>query len=191
LIQVTRGGNWVSGVVCHPQQGNLTARILGVRNGDAELIRQGAASTLYYAAIHWANESGYEAVDFLGTWPLLHSGLFQHKRKWGASVRIPKDMNRWIWIGIRRITPAVRQFLKDHPFAVLGREENLHGLIFVEDPHKVSPEETNEWERRYVTPGLDSLLIRSIESFVPGSESVNQADLVIPIALNCESGNRQ
>jgi hypothetical protein len=189
LFQVKRQDKWVSGVVCQPQQHLLNARILGVRNADPELIHQGAISAIYYAAIHWANQHGYEAVNFLGTDPYLRLGLFQQKRKWGASLSIPATLHRQIWIGIQRITPAVSQFLKENPFVI---EENgkLQGLVIVDDPHQVSAEAGQEWQNLYVTPGLSQLVIRSVRSFSREPASVPSPDLVIPIPSSAGGENR-
>jgi hypothetical protein len=191
LIRVKREGEWVSGMVCYPQQKVLIAQILGVKDADAQLTREGAVSALYYAAIHWANRRGYEAVNFLGTDPYMDTGWFQHKRKWGAAVSIPPDLHRQIWIGVRRDTPAVSQFLKENPFVVVDRDGDLHGLIIVDDPHNVSAETRQEWEKRYVTPGLRSLLIRSVSDFAAGSLDASDPGVVIPISsTSCPGDGR-
>jgi hypothetical protein len=191
LFRVKRDGDWVSGVVCHSLENVLIARILGVKNADERLIKEGATSATYYAAIHWANQHGYEAVNFLGTEPYLSGGRFQHKRKWGTTVYVPSHLHRQIWIGVRRITPAVSHFLKETPFIVVDKDGKLHGLIIADDPHNVSPETRKEWEKHYVTPGLSSLLIRSVSSFAEKPAKVNDPDLVIPITPSFSFGNGQ
>jgi hypothetical protein len=181
LFRVLREGNWVSGVVCHPQHKVLIADIVGVRNGDARLANEGAISTIYYATIHWANQHGYEGVNFLGSPPYLASGNFQHKRKWGGTVTIPPDVYRRMWMRVRHHTPAVSQFLANNPLAVIGEDGKLHGLIVVEDPQQVSAETRAEWEARYATPGLNSLMVRSVASLAGGSAHVQDPALVIPL----------
>jgi hypothetical protein len=182
LFRVMRDGDWVSGVVCHFQQDVLIADIMGVKNADVRLIHEGAASTIYYAAVHWANRHGYEAVNFLGTGPYLGEGGFQYKRKWGTAISVPPHLHRQIWIKVRRITPAVSRFLKENPL-VVDENEKLHGLITVDDPHNISAKTKKEWEKHYVTPGLSSLLIRSVDYFAPGSSDVQKTDVVMPISL--------
>jgi hypothetical protein len=133
LLRVKRDGDWVSGKICHPQQNVLITDILGVKNADARLIHEGATAATNYAAIDWANQHGYEAVNFLGTDPHLGTGLFQHKRKWGTTVSVPPHLHRLIWIRVRRITPAVSQFLKENPFIVMHETGKLYGLIIVDE----------------------------------------------------------
>ncbi|TEU15001.1 MAG: hypothetical protein E3J21_14405 [Anaerolineales bacterium] len=74
---------------------------------------------------------------------------------------------------------------------MVDKDGKLHGLILVDDPHNVSPETKKEWEKHYVTPGLSSLLIRSVSSFAEKPAKVNDPDLVIPIPPSFSFGNGQ
>ena len=181
LLRVKRDGDWVAGVVCTAEQNVFVARLSGVKDGDAQLMHEGATSTTYYAAIHWANQHGYEAVSFMGSGPRLRGGLFQHKRKWGTSVSVSPCLHRQMWIMVRRVTPAVSQFLKETPFVVVDGGGDLHGFVVVDDPGHVSDETKKEWVRDYSTPGLSDLIVRSVDSLVDGSASVDKPDLVIPL----------
>lgn len=164
LFRVKREGVWVSGVVCYPMQDILIAKIAGVKGADEQLIHEGATAAVYYAAIHWANQQGYQAVNFLGSGARLNSGLFQHKRKWGAAVSISPHLHRLIWLRVQRVTPGVSRFLKENPFVVLDDVGKLYGLVFVDDPAAVSLKTKKEWLSRYETPGLSSLIVRSVDS---------------------------
>jgi hypothetical protein len=189
LFRVTRGGSWVSGGVCHPTLKTLSFDVMGVKNADMRLIQEGAASTLYYAVVHWANQQGYEAVNFLGTGPYLGNGNFQYKRKWGMAISVPSHLHRQIWIKVRRITPAVSRFMKENPLIVVDQDGKLHGLITVDDLHNISADTTEEWKKDYITPGLSSLLVRSINCFAEEPPNVvRELDLIIPISLGNSSG---
>lgn len=181
LFRVKRGGVWVSGGVCHLQQDVLMLDMVGVRNGDAQLIREGAMAARYFAAIHWANQYGCKAVNLLGTDPYLKTGLFQHKRKWGATVSVPSHLLRQIWIKVRRVTPAVSQFLKDTPLLIVDEAGKLHGLIIVDDAQNASAATKEEWKKHYGTPGLSSLLIRSVDNLARETANAKEPDVVIPI----------
>lgn len=183
LFRIMREGEWVSGVVCHPEQKVLITDIHGVKNADVQLANEGATSATYYAAIQWANEHGFEAVGMVGSRPYLESGAFQHKRRWGSAVSIPSDLHKRIWIKIQCITPAASHFLVKNPFVVVDKDNRLHGLIVVDDPSNVPSETKTEWEDRYATPGLDSLLVRSVRSFAQEPATIQQPELVIPIPL--------
>jgi hypothetical protein len=182
LFQVKRDGDWVSGVICHGVNRTLSFDVVGVKNANAQLIQEGATAALYFATINWANQNGYEAVNFLGSLAQLESGLFRHKRRWGTTVSVPANLHRLIWFGVRRNTPAVSQFLKDNPCVIVGEDGKLHGLIVTDEPCAVPAETRKEWEARYATPGLSSLIIRSASSFAEGSTSGDLPDLVIPLS---------
>ncbi len=191
LFRVMRDGNWVSGGICHPALEMLSFDVMGVADADMQLIREGAASTLYYAVTHWANQQGYEGVNFLGTGPYLGDGNFQYKRKWGMAIHVPPHLHRQIWIKVRRITPAVSRFLKENPLIVVDENGKLHGLVIVDDAHSISADTREEWEKEYATPGLSSLLICSMECFAEGASWDWQPDLVIPISCGSNSGDEQ
>jgi hypothetical protein len=182
LFRIMRNGDWVSGMVCHPRQDILVTNILGVQAADTQLIREGAISAAVFAAIQWANQHGFIAVNLLGSDPFLNAGSFQHKRKWGTMVRVPQHLHRQIWTRVQRHTPAVARFLKENPAVVVGEEDDrLHGLIFTDAPQTASAEMKALWEKHYATPGLSHLLVKSVYDVAEPSTGVDDADLVIPI----------
>lgn len=187
LFRVMRDGQWVSGGVCHSKQKILSFDIMGVRNADPELIHQGAHSTLYYATTHWANQQGYEAINFLGTGSFILYGRFQYKRKWGAAVSVPPHLHRRIWIKVQRVTPAVSQLLKENPMVIIAEDKKLHGLMVVDDLHDISAKTRRECEGRYITPGMASFLVRSIDYFTQES-GIRIPDVVIPVLSGSNSG---
>lgn len=135
---------------------------VGVLNSDEQLMREGAQGAVYYAMIHWANQHGYAAVDLLGSWPFLSSGMFWYKRKWGAEVGLSPHQHKRIWIRIQRNTPAVSQFLKSNPCIIMDGREKLQGLIVTDGADDVTPEAEATWHKSYATPGLSDLLICSV-----------------------------
>jgi hypothetical protein len=191
LFLVKRDGRPVCGGVCYLEQDTVHFRLMGVINGDQRLIKERVVGAMNCLRIQWANQHGYKAVNFLGSGARLDSGHFQYKRKWGTTVSIPPHSHRLIWIGIRQNTPAVSRFLKENPVIVVDKNGKLHGLIIVDDPHNVPAETRKEWEKRYATPGLSSLLIRSVSSFADEPANINDPDLVIPIPPSSSFGNGQ
>ena len=171
LFRVKRDGVWVSGGVCQLQQGTVNFKLLGVQNADQQLIHEGAQAAVYYAVVHWANQEGFEAVNFEGCRSYLGS-LFQYKRKWGTSISIPPHQYEQVWIKIQRLTPAVRQFLKDNPCIVSDGEGKLHGLIITDDSDPVTSDTEAEWHKQYMTPGLSGILIRSVTDLVSTEDAL-------------------
>jgi hypothetical protein len=189
LFRVKRDEVWVSGVLCYPLLDVLVAQISGVKDADEQLIREGATAATYHAVIHWANQQGYKAVNFLGSGARLSSGLFQHKRKWGSSVRVDSCLHRRIWLKVQRITPAVSQFLKANPLVILDRAGKLHGQMVVDSLQDVSEQTVKEWHKQYGTPGMSSLIARSVNSFAPDYTHEDGFSPAISFSLDSHSGD--
>ncbi|NJN92875.1 MAG: hypothetical protein HC875_01660 [Anaerolineales bacterium] len=113
--------------------------------------------------IKWANEAGFETFNFGDSGPFLAGGIFQYKRKWGAKV---VARNRRVWLKVQRNNPAVCQLLKDHPIITVDKTGDLHGLIIVNNSREIDASDEVEMQRKYATPGLNSLLIRSMADLV-------------------------
>lgn len=191
LFRFKREGVWVSGGLVHPHQKNLVLAMVGVRNGDKQLIQEVAIAVSYFTTIQWANQHNFDGFDVLGSGPRLKGGLFQHKRKWGCTVSVPSHLHRLIWLNVQHLTPAVAEFLKEAPLATVAKDSKLHGLIVVDDPHNVPNQVRKEWEASYVTPGLSSLLVRSVNSFATEEPAdTDTPGLVIPIPLTTSLESR-
>jgi hypothetical protein len=181
LFFATRGGRRVSGGIWHSNQDVACGMILGVLNADETLLKEGASGAQYILFIRWAIQQGYKVINFLESVPYLKSGIFQFKRKWGGIICASSHLHRQVWVKVNHVTPAVSQFLKENPFVMVDESGKLHGLIAVDDTHTIAPETRQEWETHYVTPGLSSLVIRSVGNFAAGSEDSSNSDVVIPL----------
>ncbi len=176
LLLVKRNNAYVSGTLCVAHGDVVHTKLGGVLDGDHQLIKEGAQGAIYYAIIRWTNQQKkYKTVNLEACLPHLNNPVFRYKRSWGTSVSVAPHLSRQTWIKIRRNIPAVRQFLKGNPFITVDGKGRLQGLIVVDDPEKVSPETIAEWHNLYETPGLNSLIIRSIADIVAESEQVDTA----------------
>ena len=72
---------------------------------------------------------------------------------------------------------------------MVDKDEKLHGLIVVDDSGSVSAEMIEDWEKRYATPGLSSLVVCSVRDFTEGVADIHDPDLVIPISSHADSGD--
>ena len=178
LLRITRDGRWVAGAVCQIEGDALVGHVLGVRDGDPRLIKEGVVYALYYEHMRWANEHGFRTIDLGEAETYLAWGLFQYKRRWGSTLGVPKTSRRQTWVKVRRLTPSTRSFLKTNPLIVTDERERLYGLIAVDDPARVTAEMRQDLEKHYATPGLESLIVRSVESYV----STERRDLVLPVS---------
>lgn len=162
LLLVKRDGRIVAGCVCRAQGERVRYIYMGIVNGDEQLMKEGVTGALYISLIRWTHEAGYKTCDFLGTPPYLRMGVFQYKRKWGTTVSIPPKLHKQVWLRFQRDTPAVRQFLKDTPLAIIGENGGLYGLVVVDDYCNITSEMEARYHEQYFTPGMKGLLIRSV-----------------------------
>jgi hypothetical protein len=164
LFLVERDGQHVCGGVCRLDQDTVRFIVIGVVNGDQQLIKEGAIGALNYFRIQWANQSGYKAVD-LGYCRPFMTTLFHNKRKWGTAAKAPLDLKQRIWIKLQRNTPTVYRFMKDNPCLVMNEKYQLYWLVTTDNSEAAKAEHELEWRKEYETPGLKGLLIRSMADF--------------------------
>ncbi|MFN2433324.1 MAG: GNAT family N-acetyltransferase [Gemmatimonadota bacterium] len=83
LLFVRHEGRRVAGECVVARGPVLWSPLLGIRDGDPELLRRGAVAALYGLVFVWARENGFRTVDQGRTSPFLRDGLVRYKRKWG------------------------------------------------------------------------------------------------------------
>jgi hypothetical protein len=104
LLQVLDGERWISGVVCRPGRGRVTAVAYGLRGDPGEMLRRGALSACTYFLLCWARERGLRSVDLLRSRPHVSDGVYEHKRRFGAIA----EVDAWPHTGIRVYAPLHR-----------------------------------------------------------------------------------
>jgi hypothetical protein len=170
LFLTKRNGTYVSGGLCLERQGVFEFREMGVRDGDKQLMREGAVGAMNLLRICWAHQEGFRAVNFGDCWPFI-SGIFRSKRKWGAVVSAIPHEHKQIWIQVQRDTPAVSHFFESNPCVTIDASRELHGLIVTHNPDGVTPQVQERWQKLFATPGLKSLHICSVSDLMAGTKS--------------------
>lgn len=184
LHLIKRDGQYVAGGLSYVQGNLVKCRLIGALNGDERLIHEGALAGYYYAVVHWANQEGHKSVVFGDCVPRLENGVFQYKRKWGGVVTYSDKVHKQVWIKVQRDTPPVRQFFKDNPFIIIDEHGQLQGLIVTDDPDNVPEAVKDEWNKKYATPGLGGLLIRSITDLFDATIGVEKTEKVVSTLVN-------
>lgn len=85
LLQVRDRQRWLAGVVCRLTRNEVTALAFGLSTPYAELLHRGALSAASYFLIQWAESERLDAVNLLRSRPHLGDGVFEHKRRLGAT----------------------------------------------------------------------------------------------------------
>ena len=83
VIFVRREGQRVAGASIMVRNGEGWLPLLGVRDGDQQLMREGALAAAYAFSLEWARESGARTLDIGRTSSFRRDGLGRYKAKWG------------------------------------------------------------------------------------------------------------
>jgi hypothetical protein len=86
--------------------------LIGVREGDPELLQRGASVAALALPLEWARKQNYRRFDLGRTGPFVNDGLQQYKRKWGF-VPVPDPLTHFtaLWLG----SDAARQIFRQQP----------------------------------------------------------------------------
>jgi hypothetical protein len=85
LIQVIAGDRIVAGLVCRIRREEVVALAYGLAQPHRELLQMGALSAASYFLLQWARARGLARVNLLRSRPHEADGVFEHKRRLGAS----------------------------------------------------------------------------------------------------------
>jgi hypothetical protein len=100
LHLVMRGEEPVAGICTVARGDSLWLALSGVRNGDPELLRQGAGFATLALAIGWAKGKGFRQLDAGRTGPFLNDGVQRLKRSWGLEPVVdPLARVIAVWVG--------------------------------------------------------------------------------------------
>lgn len=118
---VRRDGVRVAGM-CSVRTGeSLWLPLMGLRQGDQALLREGAYSAVFSLIFAWARAEGCLRVDMGRTSAFVHDGVQHFKRKWGLHP-VADPLSRLIAL---RAAPSVRPMLERQPVLI----ETSGGLV--------------------------------------------------------------
>ena len=131
LLRVNQDGQTLAGmVILHPENSVPHWWILGMRDGDRSLVKQGVLAALYLFGVQHLKDRGYQRALLGGVRPFLTDGILQYKRKWGARLLAGDDGDpHWLMVVVTQSTSAVRGFLKACPL-VGEDQQGLVGRVF-------------------------------------------------------------
>lgn len=180
LFMLKRDGCDVAGGLAHAQNNIFYFIVLGVLNGDPNLVHEGAQTAIYDAVVQWAHKQGYKAVHLMGGPPYLNN-LFLYKRRWGASAVLPDDEHRLLWLKVQRDTPAVRRAMQTTPFIALDEQNNLQVIIIADSAEAITPEVRANWQKDLFTPGLTGYHVYQFNDLLGESPSSTPVEVLSPM----------
>lgn len=131
LLFVRKGEDCIAGSVLFDMgNGHARAWLIGVKEGNPEYAKIGAAAALYYLEIQHLRRSGYEFLHFGSTRAFLHDGVLHFKKKYGPSLVGSDDYV--FHLRVARGSAGVNGFLASNPF-MTHESGTFYGNFFVDD----------------------------------------------------------
>jgi hypothetical protein len=150
---------------------------VGVRDGNIELVREGALSALYLFCFEHLVKQGFARVNLGGSRPFLQDGVLTLKK------RLSQTISSGTWEGfalkVMELTPATRAFLAGNPF-LFRIKDRFHGAVFSGAP--LTAKTVVELERTHFYPGMDKLRLY----FFEWNDQFRAADLPPEVAARVE-----
>lgn len=107
LHLVVENGIRVAGACTIAHGDTLWFPLLGVRQGDPQLLQRGASVAALALPVEWARANGFRRLDLGRTGPFVTDGLQDYKRRWGfVPVRDPLTHVTAVWIGSAEVRQA-------------------------------------------------------------------------------------
>jgi hypothetical protein len=117
LMEIHREGELMAAQVLWGSRGSLHFLWSGLTREEYGRETRGAFPALYYYGIVHAFENGFAEADYCGSRPVLADGIFQLKRRWGASVHDGWSRDT-LFIRPRRLSGACLELLGRSPLIV-------------------------------------------------------------------------
>lgn len=172
LILVKQGAECISGFLIEIGNKVISARLLGVKNGEIEYTKKGALAACYYFLISSAKEKGYKWVDFGHCRPFFNDGPFFHKKTWGMEIRkrrLTLETKAVLGMKVFDHKQGLGDFLSKNPFIFMDREK-LKGLVLTQTEQPLTLDDVRALFQSYYIQGIDSIVVASSQGFTQQAE---------------------
>jgi hypothetical protein len=163
MMRVMQNGRWVAASVNQSSAEGYRLCKLGWINGDAELLRAGVVSAIYWFNIQRAASLGSSRILFGSVVPCLEDGLLRHKAFWGAGLSpMGRDFGSFRLLLSPPHDDCLR-FLKKHSLITRGANGD-HVIVSGGTPATVPMAQSvlvtisrwYQWRDAPVPPGVDA-----------------------------------
>ncbi len=84
-------GEWVAGrIVCSEVPDELRLAVVGWKNGDEKLLREGVVTAILVKTIDWARSMGFKRINLGSSIPFINDGPLNAKLRWKARISMPQ-----------------------------------------------------------------------------------------------------
>lgn len=166
LLLVEEAGRPIAGSLCLSDSGVLTYRRMGVLDADDAHSRKGAQMAVYHFSLQLAMDRRIGKFDLMKSSAFVNDGVYQHKRKWGATTLADDEAEGWVYYFTLGTPETVATFFRQNP-AVVHTPSGLRVVVGLESGAELSPAATAELVDRYRAPGLSGLTVLMSQSRTP------------------------
>lgn len=161
LLLVKKQNEYVAGALIRYRDTGPSLWSIGIRDGNRQLVRDGAASALYYFLFDYLADKGFTKVGLGKSRAFLHDGVLMYKRKLG--MRIIGTANGYFYLRVPKDTRASRAFLKANPL-IFEREGQLYGAVFTDaGTGQFAEEDVERIDKGFFMDGLSQIQIVPFE----------------------------
>lgn len=162
LLLIDEGDRAIAGSLCLMDDTTLVYRRMGVLDGDEEHARKGAQMAVYYFSLQLALEKRLRFYDLMKSRSCLFDGVYEHKRRWGATTRHDDESETWVHYVPMNGSERLARFFARCP-VIVEQGEELLGALGWDKPEQPTEEERHELLERNKAPGLAGLLVYTSE----------------------------
>ena len=120
LMLVKLDNEYVFGSLLFIKKNTVIGTHAGIMSGQIDCLKKSISAASYYFSIIWAKEKGANFLDFGTCRPFLNDGLFQYKKKWGASIEKSNGNFEIFAFKKCRNSKGIQNFLENNPFICLN-----------------------------------------------------------------------
>lgn len=168
LLLIEEAGRAIAGSLCLADDRVLTYRRMGVLDADQTHSKKGAQMAVYHFSLELAIERRIPKFDLMKSSAFVNDGVYQHKRKWGATTLPDDEAETWVYYFALGAPDKVASFFRENP-VVVHAASGLKVLVGLEKGAELTPAATTDLIDRYRAPGLEGIEVLTSASRKPAA----------------------
>jgi hypothetical protein len=154
LLFIKQGDKRSGGILLSYRENKGHLKLMGIVDGDVQLLQDGITGALYYFSLCHIREKGYKIAVLGYTRPFLKDGVLRYKKRWRP--RIEGTFNRRFILRVLSIGPGVKSFLINNPFVYIEGSK-LKGAVFTGNDRESEDAGSNAIYSNYYIDGLSEI----------------------------------
>lgn len=153
-LLVLRENDEIAGTLINIREEIPRLWVIGIKNGNFELLKEGAMHAIWYFFFQYFREKGAKRVSLGYTRSFFDDGVLQYKKKWG--MKIAGTSRECFILKPLAGSPGVLSFLRNNPF--ICEEDGLFkGAIFEAAEGCSQGDLKLKYKRKYIMRGIEEL----------------------------------